>query len=98
MASLNIMLGQRPRIICPGHGQVIDRGIDRINWYMKHRQEREDQVIEALRNGSQTVADTVDLAYHRTLRKNLSYSASRNIQTHLDKLTEEADVTDTRPH
>ena len=84
MASLNIMLGQRPHIICPGHGQVIERGIDRINWYIKHRLEREGQVLEALRNGSQTVADTVDMVYPRNLRKNLRSSASRNIQTHLD--------------
>ena len=95
MASLNIMLGQRPRIICPGHGQVIERGIDRINWYIKHRLEREAQVLEALRNGSQTVADTVDMVYPRNLRKNLRSSASRNIQTHLDKLKEEDVVTET---
>ena len=69
MASLNIMLGQRPRIICPGHGQVIERGIDRINWYIKHRLEREDQVLEALRNGSQTVADTVEMVYPLKLMK-----------------------------
>ena len=95
MASLNIMLGQRPHIICPGHGQVIERGIDRINWYIKHRLEREVQVLEALRNGSQTVADTVDMVYPRNLRKNLRSSASRNIQTHLDKLKEEGVITET---
>ena len=89
MGSLNLMLGQRPRIICPGHGQVIERGVDRINWYIKHRLERESQVLEALRNGSHTVSETVDAVYPRNLRKNLRSSASRNIQTHLDKLKED---------
>ena len=42
----------------PGHGEVIDDGIAKLKEYMHHRQEREDQVVEALKTkmGESTTA------------------------------------------
>ncbi len=89
MASLELMARQRPAIICPGHGQVIQGGESRIRWYIRHRQEREEQVLSALADGAGTVSETVKAVYPRNLRKNLRPAAARNVNTHLTKLLEE---------
>ena len=95
MTSLELMARQRPRIICPGHGQVIRGGEARIRWQLSHRQEREDQVLAALAGGAATVDDTVNAVYPRNLRKNLRPAAARNVTTHLAKLREEHRVAET---
>jgi glyoxylase-like metal-dependent hydrolase (beta-lactamase superfamily II) len=92
MASLELMAQQKPSIICPGHGQVIHNGAARIQWYIKHRQEREEQVLTVLKGEARTVDQAVSTVYSRNLRKNLREAATRNIRTHLTKLKEEGRV------
>lgn len=92
MASLELMARQKPSIICPGHGHVIPDGTSRVQWYLDHRREREEQVLAALKRGASTVAETVKAVYPRNLRQNLRGSAARNIRTHLTKLQEEGRV------
>ena len=92
MASLELMARQRPAIVCPGHGQVIYNGEARIRWQLRHRQEREEQVLAALREGAATVEEAVTAVYPRNLRKNLRGAAARNVGTHLAKLREEGRV------
>lgn len=44
----------------PGHGEVIDNGTSKLQEYLKHRQEREDQVVEGLKSakaGEETTAE-----------------------------------------
>ena len=92
MASLELMARQNPAILCPGHGQVIYDGAARIRWYIKHRQEREAQVLAALAGGAATVDGVVSAVYPRNLRKNLRPAAARNVATHLAKLQAEGRV------
>jgi ribonuclease/clavin/mitogillin len=92
MSSLELMAKQRLEIICPGHGQVILNGKARIQWYIHHRQEREEQLLHALESGAQTVDQAVTAVYPKNLRKNLRPSAARNMRTHLDKLKKEGRV------
>ena len=92
MASLELMARQNPAILCPGHGQVIYDGAARIRWYIKHRQEREGQVLAALADGAATVDGVVSAVYPRNLRKNLRPAAARNVATHLAKLQAEGRV------
>ena len=94
MASLELMARQRPSIICPGHGEVIYNGVARIRWYIKHRQEREAQVLAALAAGAMRVDDIVRAIYPRNLRRNLREAAARNVRGHLQKLTEEGRVSE----
>ena len=94
MESLELMARQRPAIICPGHGQTIHNGEARIRWQLNHRQEREDQVLAALKQGSETVDETVTAVYPRNLRKNLRGAAARNVNTHLATLREAGRVTE----
>ena len=34
--------------ICPGHGEFIEDGLERIEFYIQHRQQREDQILAHL--------------------------------------------------
>ena len=92
MASLEKLAGLKPEILCPGHGQIIKNGTARVEWYIKHRTEREDQVLAALVSGVDSVDDIVSAVYPRNLRRNLRSAAARNVRTHLGKLTEEGRV------
>ncbi len=92
MASLETLAGLKPSILCPGHGQVIDNGAARVEWYIRHRTEREEQVLAALASGVGSVDEIVSSVYPRNLRRNLRSAAARNVRTHLDKLTGEGRV------
>ena len=94
MASLDILAGLKPDMICPGHGQVINNGTARVTGYIRHRTEREDQVLAALESGVDSVDSIVTAVYPRNLRRNLRSAAARNVRTHLGKLTEEGRVTE----
>ncbi len=92
MASLETLARLKPDILCPGHGQIIKNGRARVEWYIRHRTEREQQVLAALDSGVESIDDIVTAVYPRNLRRNLRSAAARNVRTHLDKLTEEGRV------
>ena len=92
MKSLEILAGLKPDILCPGHGQIINNGTARVNGYIRHRTEREDQVLAALASGVDSVDEIVTAVYPRNLRRNLRRAAARNVRTHLVKLAEEGRV------
>ena len=92
MNSLSRMGKTRPVVVCPGHGNTIVRGEQRIQQQIAHRQGREDQVLTALEHGATTVGEIVGEVYPRNLRKSLRDAAGRNVRTHLEKLREEGRV------
>ncbi len=92
MSSLTRMASTRPLVVCPGHGNTILRGEQRIQQQFAHRQSREDQVLSALAGGAATVDEIVSSVYPRNLRKNLRAAAGRNVRTHLEKLRQEERV------
>ena len=92
MASLHALARLKPAILCPGHGQIIHKGADRVKWYIDHRNAREEQVLESLASGFSSVDELVTAIYPRNLRKNLRSAAGRNVSTHLEKLVEEGKV------
>ena len=92
MASLELMARQRPNVICPGHGQIIQNATQRVQWYIEHRQQREEQVVGALQAGATMVDEVVKWVYPRNLRRNLRDAAARNVRTHLVKLIEDKRV------
>ena len=97
MSSLELLARQKPAMICPGHGQIIYNGAARIQWYIKHRQEREEQVLGALAAGARTVDEIVRAVYPANLRNNLRPAAARNVRTHLEKLKEEGRAQEAGP-
>ena len=86
MNSLERMARTRPLVVCPGHGNTILRGQQRIQQQIAHRLSREDQVLAALDAGASTVDEIVTAVYPRNLRRSLRAAAGRNVRTHLEKL------------
>ncbi len=89
MISLGRMARTRPLVVCPGHGNTIIRGQQRIQQQIAHRLSREDQVLAALDGGATTVDEIVTAVYPRNLRRSLRAAAGRNVRTHLEKLRQE---------
>ncbi|MBI4235931.1 MAG: MBL fold metallo-hydrolase, partial [Chloroflexi bacterium] len=94
MRSLTLLASLRVETLCPGHGPVVPppRGGRLVAWYINHRNEREAQVLAALKKGITQVDEMVRDIYPRNLKKDLRQAAARNVRTHLDKLVKEGRV------
>lgn len=81
----------------PGHGPLIEDGVERIQGYMDHRQVRENQIFKLLKehnnnnNELLTTSDIVDKLYDN-LPSTVRGAAERGIHLHLKKLVEEKKV------
>lgn len=87
----------------PGHGAVMDNATSRITEYIKHRQQREDEVLRVLRYGKLDVAEgepsperrrawtPIDLVkkIYRDVPENLHLPASHGVLQVLMKLEDE---------
>ena len=76
-------------------GVTDDREYSTVRWYMGHRQQREQQVLDALVKGLASVEDITKDIYPRNLKKGLVRTAQGNVRTHLEKLVKEGAVTET---
>jgi glyoxylase-like metal-dependent hydrolase (beta-lactamase superfamily II) len=91
LRSLERVRGLRPRLrsIAPGHGRLIEDPIDRIDAYLAHRAEREQQVLAKVRaDGPVTIPEIVADLY-ADVRAELHEVAERSVWAHLRKLLDE---------
>lgn len=91
LRSLERVRDLRPTMLYPGHGEVMDDPLGVIDWYIAHRLEREQQVIDALAAGAASVADVVEVVY-REVDSSLHRLAAVSVQAHLRKLVDEGRV------
>lgn len=93
MASLERIIKLKPKIIYPGHGNIIENAVEKVQFYINHRQERERQVLDTLIKSDKplTAMQIVEVVYTDTPKK-LFQAASSNIFHHLTKLLKEAKV------
>lgn len=91
MQSLNKLALHSTEVICPAHGPVVPRprGSRLIPWYIRHRNQREQEVLAALEKGIVDVDEMVKDIYPSNLKKGLRHAAARNVQTHLAKLVKD---------
>jgi glyoxylase-like metal-dependent hydrolase (beta-lactamase superfamily II) len=82
------------RTIYGGHGPVIDDAQAKIAEYIAHRKMREEQIVDALRNGPRTIPDLVREIYSRR-RVALWAAMARQALAHLIALEQEGRVTST---
>lgn len=77
----------------PGHGPVIADGRAKIQEYIKHRQQREDEVLKVLRDAGEprTARDLVKIIY-KDIPVNLHDAAERGVVQILEKLVREGKV------
>lgn len=96
MASLLKLKACGAATIYPGHGPVVEDAPAKINEYIKHRHQRETEVMEALKKqGELSSTDVVNHLY-TPLPYLLRLSATKTIEKHLEKLIKERRVRQVR--
>ena len=97
MASLRRMHGLFSGRAYPGHGELIEDGPAKVDEYMRHRQLREEQVVQVLRSDSReegwTPMELVKVIY-RDVPENLHPAAAAGVYQILKKLEGEGKVVD----
>jgi len=88
LASLERVLNLEPLILYPAHGAVSTAPASELTRYIRHRLERERQVVDALRAGRSAVPAIADSIYDG-LEPMLMPSAIETVRAHLEKLKEE---------
>ncbi len=85
-----------PRLtrIYPAHGDVIDEPYAKLDEYLRHRAQRERQIVGQLRAGPQRISDIVAALYTETPAE-LQEMAARQVHAHLLKLRDDGRVTGT---
>ena len=91
MQSLRTLRARNPKRIFPGHGPTRDDAAALIDEYIAHRLQREQEVIDALRNGAHTIPEMRRRIY-AALDPRLEKAAEVQIGAHLIKLQEEGRV------
>ena len=91
MQTLERLLGFDISLILPGHGPLVGKAEAKIREYIKHRLEREEQVLAALRAGRSTIGDITQMIY-LDVSAALQRVAEFSVQAHLEKLMREGRV------
>jgi glyoxylase-like metal-dependent hydrolase (beta-lactamase superfamily II) len=77
-----------PRRLLPGHGPIVDDPRGLLDYYLRHREERERQILAVLRDGPAAVAEIARRVYGE-LPEALARAATESVAAHLIKLAEE---------
>ncbi|KAH0945661.1 hypothetical protein HN011_007086 [Eciton burchellii] len=92
MLSLNKILEMQPKMIYPGHGPVVENPIPHIQYYIKHRQQRENDILQMLNeennDKAKTEIDIVKELYKESPDK-VQLAAAFVVALHLRKLQKE---------
>lgn len=91
MRSLRRMRDLAPTTLFPGHGPVVLRAIAKLDSYIAHRQEREEQVLASLLHGPRTPEAIAREVYADLVPEAIGLAA-RTMLAHLLKLQSEGRV------
>jgi glyoxylase-like metal-dependent hydrolase (beta-lactamase superfamily II) len=78
--------------ICPGHGPLIHDPVQRIDLYLRHRAQREKQVVTALSTREALTSWQIMEKLYPGINPRLRRSADGNVRAHLRKLEKEGRV------
>lgn len=87
LGSLRRVAELQPEAILPGHGPRVDEPSARLEEYLRHRLEREGQILQAVRGGHRTV-NQIRTAVYGSLPEPLASAAAASIRAHLVRLLE----------
>lgn len=91
LASLDRLRTLSAAVVLPAHGPAITNPEALLREYLAHRRQREKQVIDAVREGHDTVPSIAESIYDG-LDRALMKAAHENVRAHLDKLKFEGRV------
>lgn len=94
MKSLEVILNLSPQLIFPGHGPVVPEAVAKITEYIKHRNMREKQIVEALKEDPKDLVTAMDIVkkVYTDTPWHLHKAAENNVNHHLTKLEKEGRV------
>src|SRR3954447_19683531 len=73
-------------VLLPGHGPVLDAPVETLDYYLRHREERLDQVRAALADGATDAADVVRRVY-ADVDPGLWSAAESSVRAQMDYLS-----------
>jgi hydroxyacylglutathione hydrolase len=91
LASLARLRGIGLTKLHPGHGDDMDEPDQVIDWYLAHRRQRHEEILEAIRSGATSVEDIVEVVY-RDIDRALHPLAARSVQAHLKLMFEQGRI------
>jgi ribonuclease/clavin/mitogillin len=82
------MLADLPnlKVICPGHGKLIWDPRERIQMYINHRNNRENQILGVLGEGGPWTSWDIMMRLYPDVDKRLRRAAENNVRAHLVQL------------
>jgi glyoxylase-like metal-dependent hydrolase (beta-lactamase superfamily II) len=81
------------RVICPGHGPLIDNPVAYIDGYIAHREQREREILAQLSSGEALTSWQLMERLYTDVDPRLRRMADRNVQSHLVKLQKDGRLT-----
>jgi len=79
-------------LICPGHGPIIHEPLAYIDDYIRHRLEREEQILGVLADAPERTSWEITERLYTDIDPRLRRAADGNVRTHLRKLEKEGRV------
>jgi len=86
LASLERVRALEPAVIHPAHGPSFEAPAPAIDAYVRHREERETQVLDALTDGGRTAREIAAAVYGEAVPPGLEQAATAAVRAYLDHL------------
>ena len=88
LASLDRVRSLRPERLLPGHGPIIDNPDAIIDGYVRHRAQRDHQILSVLNSGP-SIPEEIAAKVYGALAPELTRAAAETVLAHLIKLARE---------
>jgi glyoxylase-like metal-dependent hydrolase (beta-lactamase superfamily II) len=96
LSSLEKLRGTGLHRLHPGHGEEMGDPDQVIDWYLAHRRQRHEEILDAIRSGASTTDEIVEVVY-RDVDRSLHPLAARSVRAHLRLLAEEGRIASPGP-